>query len=144
MSNTLDNYSDLPTRSYAKGDVILQEGEKNGEILFLKEGSIEIKLGDSPITTISNPGAMLGEIAVLLDRGHTASAIAMKESEFFVLENAEKALANHPEINKEISRALARRLARASDSIADLTKQVAFDNDFSDFEMMMLWEEEEF
>ena len=143
MSNLLDSCSDLPTRSYAKGDTILKEGGKDGEILFMKTGSIEIRVGDSAITTISNAGAILGEVAVLLERGHSASAIALKDCEFYVLENAEKALANYPVINQEISRALARRLARTSESIAELTKQVEFDNDFSDFEMMMLWEEEE-
>lgn len=143
MSNSLDHLSDLPTRSYAKGDMILEEGAKSGEILFLKSGHLEIKVGDSSITTITTAGSMLGEVAVLLDQGHSASAVALKDSEFFVLENAEKELANHPEINKEISRALARRLVRASGSIAELTRQVEFDNDFGDFEMMMLWEEEE-
>ena len=144
MSNSLDHCTDLPTRSYSQGDTILKEGSKSGEILFLKSGSIEIRVDDSPITTISSPGAMLGEVAVLLNRGHSASAIALKDSEFYVLDDAEKALANHPEINKEISRALARRLVRTSESIAELTKQVEFDNDFSDFEMMMLWEEDEY
>jgi CRP-like cAMP-binding protein len=144
MSNPLDHCSDLPARSYAKGDTILKEGGKDGEILFLKSGSIEIRVNDSPITTIATPGAMLGEVAVLLDRGHSAAAVALKDSEFYVLENAESALVSHPEINKEISRALARRLVRTSESIAELTKQVEFDNDFSDFEMMMFWEEDQY
>ncbi|MDF1755278.1 MAG: cyclic nucleotide-binding domain-containing protein [Verrucomicrobiales bacterium] len=143
MSNSLDHCSDLPSRSFEKGDIVLKEGGRDGEILFLKSGSVEIRVGDSPITTITTKGAMLGEVAVLLNRGHTASAIALKACDFYILENADKELANHPEISKEISRALARRLVRASESIAELTKQVEFDNDFGDFEMMMLWEEEE-
>ncbi len=143
MSNLLDFCSHLPTRSHAKGDVILQEGNQEGEILVLKSGVVEIQVGDSTITTISTPGALFGEIALLLERGHSATAIALKPCEFYVLANAEKNLADHPEINKEISRALARRLIRASESIADLTKQVEFDADFQDFEMMMLWDEED-
>jgi CRP/FNR family transcriptional regulator, cyclic AMP receptor protein len=142
MSNLLDNCSQLPVRAYAKGDVILKEGHQEGEILVLKSGMVEIQVGDSTITTISTPGALFGEIALLLERGHSATAIALKPCEFHVLANAAKALANHPEINQEISRSLARRLIRASESIADLTKQVEFDNDFQDFEMMMLWDEE--
>jgi len=143
MSNLLDYCSHLPIRSFARGDVILQEGRQEGEILVLKSGVVEVQVGDSTITTISTPGALFGEIALLLERGHSATAIALKPCEFHVLANAERTLADHPEINKEISRSLARRLIRASESIADLTKQVEFDDDFHDFEMMMLWDEED-
>ncbi len=142
MSTILNICSDLPTRTYATGDAVLTEGSRDGEILFLKSGSLDIRVGDSAITTISAPGAVLGEIAVLLDRGHTASATALQDTECYVLENAEQALAEHPEINKEISRALARRLTRAGESVAELSKQVEFDRDLGDFEMMMLWEGE--
>ena len=144
MSAILEYCSDLPTRSFSKGDTILKQGGKEGEILFLKSGSVEIRVDDSPVTTVSNEGAVLGEIAVLLDRGHSASAFALKDCDFFVLENADKELADHPEINKEISRALARRLTRASESVADLNKRAEADKDLDDFEMMMLWEEDEY
>lgn len=143
MSTILEYCSDLPTRSYNKGDTILKQGGKDGEILILKSGSLEIKVDDSTITTINNAGSVLGEIALLLDRGHSASVISLKDSEVYVIEDAAEALADHPEINTEISRALARRLTRASDSVASLTKQVEFDRDLGDFEMMMLWEEDD-
>ena len=142
MSNLLEICSELPIRNVAKGETVLHQDGKDGEILFLKNGTVEIRVGDSPVTTVSNPGAVLGEIAVLLDRGHSATVVAMKDCEFYVMSDAAEKLPEHPEINREISRSLARRLARASESVAELTRQVEFENDMNDFEMMMLWEEE--
>ena len=86
---------------------------------------------------------MLGEIAVLLDRGHSASVMALRDSEFYVLENADKALASNPALNQEISKALARRLVRASESASEWIKKAEFEADLGDFEMMMLWEDED-
>ena len=143
MSNLLDQCSNLPVRTFETGDTVLQEGKKDGQLLFLKSGSVEIRSGGSAITTISTPGAILGEIAVLLGRGHTASAIALKKSVFYVLDEAERALIEYPALSWEVSRALARRLVRAGESVSNLNKQVEFEADLNDFEMMMLWEEEE-
>ena len=143
MSNLLDHCSNLPVRTYEKGDTVLKEGKQDGQLLFLKSGSVEISSGGSTITTISSPGAMLGEIAVLLGEGHTASVVALKKSVFYVLDEAEEALIKYPALSWEVSRALARRLVRAGESVSNLNKQVEFETDLNDFEMMMLWEEEE-
>ena len=143
MSNLLDHCSNLPTRVCEKGETVLEKGGKDGEILFLRSGSVEIRSDGSAITTVSNPGAMLGEIAVLLGEGHTASAVALKKCEFYVLGNAREVLIQYPEINWEVSKALARRLVRAGESVSNLNKQVDFGTDLNEFEMMMLWEEGE-
>ncbi len=143
MSRLLEHCSDLPLRSYSRGDFVLKEGEKDGEILFLREGSVEVQKEGSAITTISAPGAMLGEIAVLLDCGHSASAIALKDSSFFVLEDAAEALSSNPLLHQEISKVLARRLVRASESASEWMKKAEFEEDLGDFEMMMLWDEME-
>ena len=143
MPSLPEIYASLPTRSYAKGEIIFEQGGTDDEILFLKSGKVEIQVDGSTITTVSNAGAMLGEVAVLLDRKHSATAIALEDCEFHVLENAEASLSDYPAIVREISTVLARRLVRASETAADLTKHVEIDQELRDFDLTLLWDEDE-
>ena len=102
MPNFLDYCSDLPTRSVPKGETALEEEVKDGAILILKSGKIDIVKNGTVVATINDPGAMLGEMAVLLGRGHTASAVATEDCEFYVLEHAGKRLDANPKLYHEI------------------------------------------
>ena len=124
MSNFLDYCSDLPTRTVRAGETALEENVKDGEILILKSGAVDIVKHGTTMSTISNPGAMLGEIAVLLERGHTASAIATQDCEFYVLEHAGQRLDANPKLYREIARALAGRLMRQSEKNVALQDQL--------------------
>ncbi len=140
MPNLLDLCGDLPVRSFQKGETVLQEDAKDGEILVLKSGTLEILKHGTVVTTVVNPGALLGEVAVLLDRGHSASAVATSDCELYVMGSAKEELALHPEMYREISRLLAKRLMRISDAIVELRERVEFEKEFSDFEMSLLWD----
>lgn len=115
MANLLDLCSDLPTKSVPAGASVLEESVKDGEILVLKSGAVEIVKHGTVVTTISTPGALLGEIAVLLDCGHSASARSVHDSEFYVIKHAGEQLASNPILYREIAHQLARRLVRLSE-----------------------------
>ena len=129
MPNFLDYSSDLPTKSVSAGETVLEENMKDGRILILKSGAVEIVKHGTAVTTITNPGAMLGEMAVLLDRGHTASAVATLDSEFYVLEHAGEALDSNPKLYREIARALAGRLMRQSEKNIELQDRIDADSE---------------
>ncbi|MDB4657665.1 cyclic nucleotide-binding domain-containing protein [Verrucomicrobiales bacterium] len=140
MANLLDLCSDLAVRSFQKRDVVLKEDEKDGEILILKSGTLEIQKSGTVVTTVANPGSIVGEIAVLLDRGHSATAIALSDCELYVMEAAKAELAAHPELYREVARVLANRLMRVSDAIVELRNRVEVEKEFSDFELSMFWD----
>ncbi len=140
MANLLDLCSDLPIRSFQKGDMVLKEDEKDGEILVLKSGTLEIQKGGTVVTTVANPGSIVGEIAVLLERGHSATAVALSDCEMYVMEGAKAELAAHPELYREVARVLANRLMRVSDAIVELRDRVEVEKEFSDFELSMFWD----
>lgn len=127
MANLLDLCTEFPIKSVPKGEAVLEENVKDGEILILKSGAVEIVKHGTVVTTISNPGAMLGEIAVLLDRGHSASAVAIHDSEFYVIEHAGEKLENHPILYREIARELAWRLMRLSAKNIELQERLESD-----------------
>ena len=140
MANLLDLCSDLAVRSFQKRDVVLKEDEKDGEILILKSGTLEIQKSGTVVTTVANPGSIVGEIAVLLDRGHSATTIAPSDCELYVMEAAKAELAAHPELYREVARVLANRLMRVSDAIVELRNRVEVEKEFSDFELSMFWD----
>ncbi len=142
MANLLDYCSDLPIRSVLKGEMTIEEGVKDNAILILKSGAVEIVKHGTTMTTISNRGAMLGDMAVLLGRGHTASAVATQDSEFYVLEHAGEKLESNPKLYREIARGLAQRLMRQSEKNIALQTRLDLDGDGEgelDRRLAMMW-----
>jgi CRP-like cAMP-binding protein len=71
------------------------------------------------VTTIKTPGAVIGEMSVLLDVPQTATVRAVSEVEFFVIDNAIEVLRQHPDWLMQIARLLAQRVNATT---AQLTK----------------------
>ena len=140
MPNLLDLCSNLPIISVPKGETALEENVKDGAILILKSGAVEIVKHGTVVTTVTNPGAMLGEIAVLLERGHAASAIAIQDCEFYVLDHAGERLEANPKLYRQIACTLAQRLMRISDKNVELQEQLEAECEPSELsKLAMIW-----
>ena len=63
-------------RSVAAGAEVLHEGGRTGHLYVLIEGRLEVIKGDAVVASIAEPGAVLGEMSVLLDTPHTATVRA--------------------------------------------------------------------
>lgn len=121
----LELFGDHPLKHFETGDEILSEGKKAGVLCVLKEGSVEILKSGVEIARVGSPGAILGEISILLDRPHMASVRALEPSSLYIVENPEAFLEAHPRVNTEISRVLATRLDLMTNYLADLKQQFA-------------------
>jgi CRP/FNR family cyclic AMP-dependent transcriptional regulator len=123
MSSVLRACQDLPTRTFAAGEAVLEEGSPAGELFVLASGSVEIVKGDVQITTVADPGSFFGEMSVLLGMPHTATVRALEPSTFHVVDDALGFLHAHPESAFEIARLLARRLHFVNSYLVDLKRQ---------------------
>ena len=54
-------------QSVAAGTEVVHEGGRTGHLYVLIEGRLEVIKGDTVVATITEPGAVLGEMSVLLD-----------------------------------------------------------------------------
>jgi hypothetical protein len=63
-------------------EIVLAAASRTGRLLILKEGAAEIIKGDVEIAKVTTPGAVLGELSVLLDKPHTADVRALETSQF--------------------------------------------------------------
>lgn len=61
--------------SFAANDVIFRKGDPRSVMYVIKEGEVEIRLGDKVIETIG-PDGLFGEMAMVDGEPRTASAVA--------------------------------------------------------------------
>jgi CRP-like cAMP-binding protein len=85
-SSILEQCRGLPERRFAAGSVLLAEGETSGLLFVLVEGEVEILKGTFQINTVADPGAIFGEISLLLDKPHMATVRAVSDCRVHVVE----------------------------------------------------------
>ena len=113
----------LPVMRYQAGETVLSAGSAGGRLLVLRSGVVEVIKDGVPIAEVSTPGAVFGELAVLLDQPHTADVRTLEQSEFDVAE-ASTLLANDSIVTLYVAAILARRLDGANRAIIDLKRQL--------------------
>jgi CRP-like cAMP-binding protein len=125
MRTILSFCQGLPLTSFAPGEVLLAEGGKSGILYILLTGDVEIVKGGFQVSTVTEPGAIFGEISVLLDVPHTATVKALTPCQAYMVENASAFLQSHIDIAYQLARLLAQRLSGITTYLADLKRQFA-------------------
>ena len=123
MPSLLDHCRGLVERQIAPGGVLLREGERSGRLFVLADGTLEVYRGEVEIALVSEPGAIFGEMAALLDQPHTASVRAVTEARVHVIEDASQFLSANPQVLLPIATLLARRLQSATTYLVNLKQQ---------------------
>jgi CRP/FNR family transcriptional regulator, cyclic AMP receptor protein len=62
----------LPIVTYQPGETVIVDGSKTDRLLVLKKGNVAIVKDDTEIAKVTEPGAVFGELSVLLNQPHTA------------------------------------------------------------------------
>ena len=125
MREMLDYCKDAPRREVPAGTVLIEEGSTTGHLFVLVEGQLEVLRGDAVVAILSEPGAVTGEMSVLLERSHTATVRTAVPSTLHEFENAAAFLNAQPAVALLIARLLAQRLNVATTYLADLMHQYA-------------------
>ncbi|WP_454632010.1 cyclic nucleotide-binding domain-containing protein [Bradyrhizobium cenepequi] len=112
-------------RQVPAGALIIHEGGRTGHLFVLIEGRLEVIRGDAVVAILSEPGAVLGEMSVLLDQPHTATVRAASDTLVYEFDDAAAFLREQPEVALLLARLLAQRLNVATTYLADLMHQYA-------------------
>jgi CRP/FNR family transcriptional regulator, cyclic AMP receptor protein len=112
-------------RSVSGGALVIREGETTGHLYVLIDGRLEVLKGDTIVASIAEPGAVLGEMSVLLDQPHTATVRAASDSTIYEFSDAASFLREQPAVALLIARLLAQRLNIATTYLADIKRQYA-------------------
>jgi CRP-like cAMP-binding protein len=92
-------------------------------VWILISGALQVFKGDVAVNTITRPGAIVGEMSVLLGTDHGATVVTTEPSALRYAEDGRAFLFGDPEITKLIAIGLAERLNFVSTYLADLKEQ---------------------
>src|SRR5260221_14293131 len=125
MPTVLDYCTGGIVREVSAGTLVIQEGSTTGHLYVLIEGRVEVLKGDIIVATITDPGAVLGEMSVLLDQPHSATVRAASDSTIYEFSDAAAFLREQPAVALLIARLLAQRLNVATTYLAAIMQQYA-------------------
>lgn len=109
-----------------RGEVLFDEGENGDRLYIIEEG--KIKLGSSSgdgrenLLAILGPSEMFGELSLFDPGPRSLSASAVSDSVLYELEHSAlvRVIEERPAVAKHLLTALARRLRRTNEALADL------------------------
>lgn len=111
--------------SVAAGSEVLREGEATGRLYVLVDGGLEVLKGDTVVATVTEPGSIVGEMSVLLDKPHSATVRATTASTIYRFDDATSFMKSNPEVALLVATVLANRLHAATTYLADIKRQYA-------------------
>jgi CRP/FNR family transcriptional regulator, cyclic AMP receptor protein len=115
--------ANLAVVTYQPGETVIADGSKTGRLLILAKGSVAVEKEGTEIARVTEPGAVFGEISLLLDQPHTADVITLETSQFYVADAA-GLVAQNPMAVFYIAKMLAHRLDGANHALIELKSQL--------------------
>src|SRR6185503_14228351 len=110
MADFLNLVRGSKMRDCAPNDVVMEQDSPAGPLLVLIEGEVEILRDNIRVAKTAQPGAVFGEMSVLLGCAHTATVRALKPSRFAIIENPREFLSSSAEASLHVAGLLAKRL----------------------------------
>jgi CRP-like cAMP-binding protein len=115
--------ADLPIVTFQAGETVIAGGSKTGRLLILRKGTVAILKDETEIARVAEPGAVFGELSILLNQPHTADVCAVESSQFHVAD-ATELLAKNPIAVLYVATVLAQRLVGANHALIQLKSEI--------------------
>ncbi|MCW5696784.1 MAG: Crp/Fnr family transcriptional regulator [Bauldia sp.] len=129
MTDNLEQYRGYPEVAFPAGHIFITEGQHSGHLYILVEGAVEVFRGETSIAFVSDPGAIFGEMSLLLGIPPTASVKTMTPVRMRMIDDALRELEETPALLVPIARLLARRLQSSTTYLVDLKRQFSQHSD---------------
>jgi CRP/FNR family cyclic AMP-dependent transcriptional regulator len=113
----------FPIATYQAGETVIAGASTSGRLLILRTGAVAVLRDGVEIATVREPGAVFGELSVLLDQPHSADVRALEVSRFHVADAA-TLLRVDPIALLYVATVLARRLDDANQALIELRRQL--------------------
>lgn len=109
-----------------RGQVVFREGDPGDRLYILATGKVKVGHasgdGRENLLAVLGPSETLGELSMFDPAPRNATATAVAETKLYALSQADffRVLQQRPEVGRHMLAALARRLRKTNDSLADL------------------------
>ena len=124
MSTILDLCRGVPERTFEPGTILFAEGKKSGALCVLIDGEVEILKGEFQVNLVSDPGAIFGEMSILLNIPHTATVRARTRCHVHFVDDGDVFLRANTAIAYDCLKIVAQRLNGMTTYLADLNRYV--------------------
>ncbi len=114
-----------PLRQLATGEVLLTQGYPGGDLFVLESGQLLVERDGVNLATISTPGALIGEMSVVLGTPNSANVRAGAPTTVRVIADARTYLEQDQALTFRIAWLMASRLDATSAYLVELSKQHA-------------------
>jgi CRP/FNR family cyclic AMP-dependent transcriptional regulator len=106
------------TESFSANDTIFRKGDPRTVMYVVKEGDVEIRLGDKVVEVVG-PDGIFGEMAMIDSQPRTASAVARTDCKLVPIDQKrfQFLIQQTPYFAIEVMRVLAERLRRTNQLI---------------------------
>jgi CRP/FNR family transcriptional regulator, cyclic AMP receptor protein len=134
LSSIVELCHALPVHVFEPGADLLTEGKTSGPLYVLIDGRVEILRGDLQIHIVSDPGAVFGEIAALLNIPHIRTVRAITLCRAHLVADGAAFLQSQQEISYSLLKLFAQRLYGLTNYMGDVKRQ--FESDDSHLAMI--------
>lgn len=124
MSAILKFCQGVPVRTIEPGTILLAEGKPDRALCVLVEGEVEILKDDFQVNTVSEPGAVFGEMSILLNSPHTATVRARTQCRVHVIEDGDAFLRENKDMAYDLLKIVAGRLQGVTTHLTNLNRYV--------------------
>jgi CRP/FNR family cyclic AMP-dependent transcriptional regulator len=125
MDDLLTLAADLPTVTLQPGEVLIEHGSTPGRLWVLVDGAIEVEHDGRAFATVDTPGALFGEMSVVLGQPATATVRARAASVLHVSDDPIAFLTERPGAALAALRTAATRLDNLTRYLSDVKRQYA-------------------
>lgn len=123
MKDMLTLSAHLPEVAFATGEVIVHEGGAAGSLWVLVSGALQVRKGSVLVNAVTQPGALVGEISLLLNSAYSVTVEASEPSVMRYAADGRALLTSDPAITRLVAVGLAERLNFVTTYLADLKHQ---------------------
>jgi CRP-like cAMP-binding protein len=119
MANLLTLTTAFPSRALAAGEALISAGDAGDQLFVLETGTLSVSRDGAVIATIAEPGALVGEMGVLLGVESSATVRAKTAATVRVIENALPFLERTPLVALHVATLACARLDATSRLLAE-------------------------
>lgn len=106
------------------GTVLFAEGGRDGMLYVLVKGEVEILKGDFQVNIVTEPGAIFGEMSLLLGIPHMATVRTRKASQVCMIQDGDAFLRSNAAISYDLLKLMASRLHGVTNHLTNLNQYI--------------------
>ena len=125
MASLLTMTFSQPTRTLEPGEILVREGDPGGDLYVLETGKLIVERDGVDIATITEPGALVGEMSCLLGIDASATVRADKAAAVRVVKDGIKFLERTPLVALHVATLACARLDATSALLVELKSDPA-------------------